>query len=446
MDGHLLIPGFVNSHFHSHDVLAKGSFETMSLEQWGLVSGPIGSNRSVEEVRLRTIVGAIECARNGITTVQDFAVVAPLKSEYLDAIAEAYASVGIRVVLSVSLRDLTAFHTLPWADEFVAAEHRSLFGSSIDGDTQLAFVAEQMDRIGTDNGRLGWAISPSAPQRCTFAFLKRIGSFARSRDLRVFTHVYESRLQRLHAKMKLTDFKGSEIEYLDAAGLLGDRTTLAHGVWPDADEIRRIADTGAGVVLNMLSNLKLRNGVAPLSAYRRAGVALSLGCDNCSCSDLQSMIEVMRLYCLLGAISEVDTDQPTAVEAIKLGTIGGARAAGKSSEIGEIEVGMDADLVALDLSDPSWQPFNSAARQLVFSETGRSITDVWVGGRRVVTAGRCTFVDENAIRAQLEEIMPSVRSEISKLAKNAAVLAPALGKINKRAVSANLGYHRYLPD
>ena len=446
LDDHVLVPGFVNGHYHSHDVLAKGAFETISLERWALISGPIGSNRSVEEVRLRTTLGAVECVRNGITTVQDFAVVAPLEQEYLDVIVEAYAAVGVRVVLSISLRDMSQLQTIPWAEELVAAEHRHLFGSiTADGASQLSFIAKQMDRIG-ETGRLTWAVSPSAPQRCSFQFLRQIGAFARSRDLPIYTHVYESRLQRLFAKMKHLDFKGSEIEYLDAAGLLGPRTTLAHGVWLDSDEIARVADAGTGIVLNMLSNLKLRNGVAPLATFRRAGVPLSLGCDNCSCGDVQSMVEMMKLYCLLGAAADVDTDRPTAAEAVYVATIGGARAAGKASEIGEIEVGMEADFVACDLSDPSWQPFNSAARQLVFSEMGRSVRHVWVSGRQVVRDGRCTLVDENAIRRQLEAIMPTVRSDIDKLAARANAVDGAFQGIYERAAAERLGFDRYLSD
>src|SRR5919112_953525 len=45
LGNHLLAPGFVNGHYHSHDVLAKGMFETMPLERWGLIAGAIGSGR-----------------------------------------------------------------------------------------------------------------------------------------------------------------------------------------------------------------------------------------------------------------------------------------------------------------------------------------------------------------------------------------------------------------
>ncbi len=318
LSGYLLAPGFVNGHYHSHDVLAKGMFETMSLERWGLIAGAIGSSRSVEEVHFRTMLGAVECVRNGITTVQDFANIAPLNPDYVDAIVSAYESVGIRVVLSVTVRDRSQLDTILWADEMLPQEHHAIVGTARSGGReQIDFIASQMNRIGDRGGNLVWAISPSAPQRCSFELLKAAADFARESRIPVYTHVYETRLQRLFAKYRLQEFGGSAVAFMEAAGLVGPGVTIAHGVWPDDAEIQRIADTGTGVVLNMLSNLKLRSGVAPLASYRAAGVALSLGCDNCSCSDVQSMTQVMKLYCLLCSIDTSGPERPRAEEAIR---------------------------------------------------------------------------------------------------------------------------------
>lgn len=52
LSGHVLLPGFVNSHYYSHDVLAKGFFESLPLQQWGLIAGPIAKDRGLEEVRI----------------------------------------------------------------------------------------------------------------------------------------------------------------------------------------------------------------------------------------------------------------------------------------------------------------------------------------------------------------------------------------------------------
>src|SRR6266550_5874917 len=68
--GKLVIPGLVNAHYHSQDVLGKGLVEELPLEIWVLYSR-LPQMRSREEVRTRTLLGAWECLRNGITTLQD---------------------------------------------------------------------------------------------------------------------------------------------------------------------------------------------------------------------------------------------------------------------------------------------------------------------------------------------------------------------------------------
>lgn len=445
LSGHLLLPGFINAHYHSHDVLAKGAFESQPLEQWGLVAGPLAAHRSLDEVRLRTLIGAVECLRNGITTVQDFCAFAPQDDRTLDTILAAYEEAGIRVIFGITLRDRSQLATIPWADELVPPRLRAAVGDKADDAAgQLAFVERQIDRIGTRGGRIIWALCPSAPQRCSPALLQGVAALAQRRSLPVYTHVYESRAQRIFAAQSYPAQGGSLLRYMEELGLLGPHVTIAHGVWPDPAEIAMMARSGTGVVLNMLSNLRLRNGVAPIAAYRRLGIPLALGCDNCSCSDVQSMFQVMKLYCLLGGIGDPGSAAPSAAEALRLATLGGARSAGMAASLGAIEVGHEADLVALDLADPAYRPLNSAARQLVYAETGRAIRHAWIGGRQVLRDGRTTLVDEDALLDQLTAVMPSVAREIDRLRDSAVKLGDIFTEIQRRAWAQKLGYDRFL--
>jgi cytosine/adenosine deaminase-related metal-dependent hydrolase len=289
-----------------------------------------------------------------------------------------------------------------------------------------------------------WALSPSAPQRCSLALLKGVADLSRRRNLPVYTHVYETRTQRMFVKEDFAAMGGSIINYMESAGLLSSRVTIAHGVWPDANEIEKLAASGTGVVLNMLSNLRLRSGVAPISAYRRLGVPLALGCDNCSCSDVQSMFQVMKLYCLLGGLSEPEHPAPLAIEALSCATRGGARSAGQEGRLGAIKPGMLADLIALDLNDPAYRPLNSVVRQLVYAETGRAIRGVWVNGRRVVDQGQLVSLDEARLNVDVARVMPTVKAELRRLRENADKVAPAFDEIQRRTWAAPLEYDRYL--
>ena len=445
LSGHLLLPGFVNAHYHSHDVLAKGFFESMPLEQWGLIAGAIANGRTLEEVRLRTLVGAIDCLRNGITTVQDFASFAPMEERYVDTILDAYAEAGIRVIFSITVRDRSQLQTIPWASDLIPSELHGVVGNRTDNpDPQLAFIERQIDRVGNRNGMVIWALSPSAPQRCSPRLLGGVSELALRRRLPVYTHVYETRTQRIFIQDQYREHKGSIVDYMESVGLIGPHVTIAHGVWPDAAEIEKLAATGTGVVLNMLSNLRLRSGIAPISAYRRLGVPLALGCDNCSCSDVQSMFQVMKLYCLLGGISDPDMAAPLAAEALYRATVGGAHSAGQADRLGAIRAGMKADLVALDLSDAAYRPLHNVARQVVYAETGRSVRHVWVDGRCVIRDAKPTLFDEAQLDATLAELMPAVTRELERLRAQADKVRPAFEEIQRRAWSAELGYSRYL--
>ena len=89
----LVVPGFVNAHYHSHDVLAKGCIEEAPLETWRLLAlPPQYPKRSREEIRARTLLGAIECLRSGMTSIQDMVTLFPFDPEHLDIVAEANTS------------------------------------------------------------------------------------------------------------------------------------------------------------------------------------------------------------------------------------------------------------------------------------------------------------------------------------------------------------------
>lgn len=443
--GMLAIPGFVNAHYHSHDVLARGMFEDLSLEHWGVLAGPLGARRPLAEVRARTLAGAVECLRNGITTVQDMAAFAPMDEEVLDTILDAYAEAGIRVVFGVTVRDLSQMETILHLEDLVPPALREVIGTARDpGRPQIEFVERQIERVGERGGMLRWALTPSAPQRCTPALLEAIAELSRRRSLPVYTHVYETRLQRVFAQERLKQHGGSAVRLMQATGLLGSHVTIAHGVWADAAELDLLAASGTNVVLNMLSNLKLKSGVAPILDYRARGVNLALGCDNCSCSDTQNMFQVMKLFCLLSAVSSPEATEVTAAEAFRAATLGGARTAALGEALGALRPGRRADLVLLDLADPAWRPCNSAVRQLVYSESGRSVRTVIVDGKVVVHNGRMVNVDERALGGEIERLMPRVRADVDRLRAGYADVRGYIEAAQRRARAVPLPVHRYV--
>lgn len=443
--GKLVVPGLVNAHYHSHDVLAKGLFEEMPFDVWTLHSNPSNYGpRSHEEIRLRTLIGAAEQLRNGITTVQDFLTVVPQDEATVDTVLSAYAEAGIRVVFAVAARDRAALDIAPFIPKTLPeAMRKRLAGADRSAKEELDFVAGQIKRLGKNPSPLqSWALAPSAPQRCSPELLEGIAALSREHDLPVFTHVYETRIQAAAARVQ--EDAASLLDVLDRAGLMNERLNIVHGVWLTAHDIARIAETKARLVHNPISNLKLKSGVAPILDLHRAGIEVALGCDNYSCAETQNIFIAMRMLCLLPAVTSPEPHPIDAAYALRAATLTGARAVGQDKKIGALKPGMAADLSILDLNEPSFVPFNSAARQIVFAEAGRAVETVFVGGRPVVRDGRLTTIDEAALAAEVAKIAPTFRRDAAALAsRNSDLIAPLLDA-NRAAWNVPLGFERYV--
>jgi cytosine/adenosine deaminase-related metal-dependent hydrolase len=209
-------------------------------------------------------------------------------------------------------------------------------------------------------------------------------------------------------------------------------------------EIDSIAEGGTNVVLNPVGNLKTRSGVAPIRTYLRKGVNVALGCDNCSCSDSQNMFQTMKLFAGLAAVSHPEPGPPTAADAIRSATIGGARTAGLEGRIGALRPGMAADLFIVDLTDPSFVPLNSVARQIVFTEGGRGVETVIVDGRVIIADRKITTIDERALREEVADLMKVLRKDIEAVSRRNDAMLPYLLEAQRRTWEVDIGVNRYV--
>jgi cytosine/adenosine deaminase-related metal-dependent hydrolase len=443
----LVAPGFINGHYHSYDVLAKGLLENMPFDVWPLMSQPAyWGRRSPQELRVRTLIGAIECLKNGITTVQDMSSLVPQDEETLDTILASYAEVGLRVVFSIAVRDIAALDIAP----FVAEDAPEMVNSIVQGQPgdarrDLTFVEAQLRRLSSLPDTQHWALSASGPQRCSNELLEGIADLSQRHDLPIFTHVYETPAQLARARSAYPEDGGSLVRRMKRTGLLGPRTTIAHSVWITREEIGLLAEHGTGVVHNPNANLKLKSGIAPLLDLHEAGVNIALGCDNCSCGDTQNIFQAMKLFTLLAGVMDPLPTPIGAAEAFRAATEGGAQAVGLPREVGALSVGMRADLVLIDLSDIAWQPYNSALRQLVYAENGRGVRTVLVEGRVVMEDGRITGLDEAAFRQEVIEVMKTYRRDFDALHARQAPAFPYLLDANRRLAATRIDSGRFVP-
>jgi 5-methylthioadenosine/S-adenosylhomocysteine deaminase len=442
---HLVLPGFVNAHYHSHDVLAKGTLEQVPLEQWRLYALPAQyPPRSLAEVRARTMIGALECLRSGMTTVQDMLTLYPFDPAHLATVLQAYQEVGIRVVFALQYGDRKGLDTVPYWKEIFPKEMHHMLSSAAEPEKNFDVLGyfEETCLKSPAKPRQHWALGPSSPERCSTALMARTDDLARRYDLPVYSHIYESKGMALQARLELQQYDGSLIKRLAAEGVLGPHMNFAHSVWLAPEEIEILARTGAGTVLNPQGNLKMQCGLPPIKALMRAGVRIGLGCDNCSCSDAQNMYAAMKLFSLLSGVSDFKKGPPPAMEALKAATEGGAEGARLGHLVGKLAPGYKADLSILDLGDPSFVPLNSVVRQLVNIEGGRAVRHVMVDGRWVVRDRRVMTVDETAIFAEVEAVMPTFRRDFAEITDRVATLQPWLDQAQQKMHDSDVGIER----
>jgi 5-methylthioadenosine/S-adenosylhomocysteine deaminase len=375
--------------------------------------------------------------------VQDMLGLVPLTDEQTDVVIAAYREAGIRVVFSPMVWDIPAIGMVRHRDSLPPDVQAMMGNEPRRIRDQLDYLEHQFKHHPA-GGTLHWAIAPFAPQRCTPAMLQGCAELADKYDLPVYTHVYETRGQVLIARELFADHGGSLISYLDDVGLLGPRLNIVHSVWISQPEIERLAAADAGIVLNQLSNLKLKSGIPPVLGMRRAGVRLGLGCDNCSGTDVQSVFQAMKMFCLTAAVSDPEPGPGLAHEVLRHATLGNARTAGLAGRLGAIKTGYKADLVLIDLNDVAYLPYNSAARQLVYTEAGRGVESVMVDGRMVMKNRVVTSIDEEALRKEVAGLMRHFIADYDAMVESRKRALPYMLEAHRRMWATDIGMDRFI--
>jgi cytosine/adenosine deaminase-related metal-dependent hydrolase len=186
-------------------------------------------------------------------------------------------------------------------------------------------------------------VQPRFAVSCTDGLLRRAGELARDRALVVHTHASENRAE-CELVEKRTGMRN--LEYLDAVGLLGRTTCLAHAVHTDERDFRLLAERHTAVAHCPGSNLKLASGVCPVPEMRRAGVRVALGSDGAACNNLLDPFREVRLAALLPRVRN-GAGSLSARDVLRMATWDGRTALGFEGPQSLVE-GASADLVLLD--------------------------------------------------------------------------------------------------
>jgi len=154
----------------------------------------------------------------------------------------------------------------------------------------------------------------------------------------------------------------------------------------------------------------------------------------------------MKLFCLMTAISHKEAGPAQAPQALAAATAGGARAVNMADEIGAIEIGRKADIVLLDLNDPSYVPLNSATRQVVYTEGGRGVRAVIVDGNVIIKDGKLQTMNERDLLYEIADVIPGFQKDFAEIEERVEGLKPYLAEAHRRIWAEDTGGDRLFKD
>jgi len=445
--GLLVIPGLINAHVHSNDDFLRGRVDKLPLEIYMLMAVPVTGvvEFDAQDLEVRTLLGAAEGLRTGTTCfLDDCYHIDRLRPESIAAVLGAYEKIGMRAWVTANLSDKPMPDTVPYVrDHLAAGQYEEIAASRVPAGEALGYCEQAIRDRNSIDSRVKVAMAASGPQRCTDTFLQQIWEIVERYQVPCVCHVLETRIQAITGDL----FYGETlVAHMAQLGCLTPRTVMAHGVWVTDSDIEAIAHSGASVVHNPTSNLRLGSGVAPIAKMLRSGVNVALGADGMTSNDAQNLFLEMRLAgCLHNIKGEHYEDWIGAQEAFTMGTCGGARAVGMVAELGEVAAGKLADLTLLDQDSFAYVPINDPVQNIVFSEYGQSVRHVLVGGELVVRDRRLTRLNEDQLYARGREAAERFFTNNATAFQRIPEFLPAFEAAYRQAWATDYRRDRWLP-
>lgn len=393
--GLTILPGFIQTHIHLCQTLFRNLADDLELMDW--LSKRIWVMEGAHTpatLRASALLGIHELLSSGTTCILDMGTV-----RHTNEIFKAVRESGIRASVGKCLMDHPET-TPPYLRE---------------GTEQALHEAQALHAKwhGAENDRIRVSYAPRFVISCTENLLKEVGRIAAAQNAVIHTHASENR-KEIELVRELVGMEN--IEYLEKIGLTSPRLVLAHCIWLNEREKEILQRTGTHVTHCPSSNMKLASGFSPLIDLRRRGVNVALGADGAPCNNNLNAFQEMRLAALIHKPSGGPRAM-NAQEVLDMATLAGARALGWDRDIGSIEVGKKADLVALDLNCPENTvppglelQAEAIASSVVYSSQPSHVRWTMVDGRVVYKNGKVATIP----RDKLTKIVRTAQTFIQK--------------------------------
>ena len=379
----LLMPGLINTHCHSG--LLRGTAEGLPVWDWlQQFIDPMHRVLTPHDAKIASYLCYAEALLSGTTTVVDM-------WRYMDGSAEAAEELGIRAVLVPYVAehpDHHYFETLNSNEKLLQKWHQAAQGRiQVWVGLEHLFYAEEKA-------------------------LARIQKLCNEYQTGFHTHSNESQFD---VEENIRRYGMRPIQTLEHLGMFDvPKALLAHCVWSNAAEIEILKHYNVGVAHNPISNMKLASGAAPIMQMLQRGIAVGLGTDGEKENNNLDMFEEMKTASLLAKFSGLDAAALDAWSVCQMATSMGAKALGMQHQIGSLEAGKLADLIAVDIATPRMTPLIDQGRlfnvhsNLVHAVQGQDVHMTMVNGQTVVENRKLLNADLQALIEQVNLAAPQL--------------------------------------
>ncbi|KIL34805.1 N-ethylammeline chlorohydrolase [Cohnella kolymensis] len=379
--GLLFMPGLINTHGHAAMSLLRGLGGDLALQDWlQNHMWPMEAKFSGDDVFWGTSLAAAEMIKSGTTTFVDM-------YDHMTRVAEVVDTAGLRASLTRGVIGLCS----------VEAQNAKLAEA----------IAFAKDYHGAADGRIRVMLSPHAPYTCPPDYIVKFVEAAHDLDLPIHTHMSETAAE---VQQNVRDYGCRPVEHLDRLGVFSRPALLAHAVHLTDEEIALLADRNAAVSHNPVSNLKLASGVARVPELMKAGVTVSLGTDSAASNNNLDLFQEISIAALLHKGVSGDPTVIPAAEALRMGTVYGARSIGLEGVTGRLKAGMKADFIALSLNKPHFVPHTDYVSHLVYAASGADVVHVWADGKQLMRNRELLTLDEERILSEAERCFRRLRA------------------------------------
>jgi 5-methylthioadenosine/S-adenosylhomocysteine deaminase len=365
LENHALIPGLITCHTHAAMSLLSGIADDLPLMDWLQNHIWPAEQKWVSEAFVRdgTDLAIAQMLRGGTTCFNDMYF-------FPEVVAQQAVQHGIRANIGLIVFDFPT----AWAENADAYLTKGLA------------LHEQLRH----QALISMSFAPHAPYTVSDEPLQKLRTFADEMDLTVHMHVHETAFEVAEQQQKTQQ---TPLQRLNDLGLLTPSFMAVHMTQLDPEQIAFFAETGAHIVHCPESNLKLASGFCPLAQCLEAGINVALGTDGSASNNDLDMLGEMRTAALLAKGVAGNAAAVSAMQALQMATLNGAKALGLDAEIGSLSIGKAADVVAIDLSEIETQPIFNPVAQIVYAASRQQVTDVWVAGKQLLKKRQLTSLD-----------------------------------------------------